>query len=110
MPSRIVLIGRVIRRNERSPRFFLNVTFPVFDHVVALLKEGAERTANVIASRISTIGAAVLLAFIATSPASHAQGGGAISLDALDAPYGQDFNTLVSTGTSSVLPAGRSEA
>ena len=36
----------------------------------------------------------------------RAQAGSAISLTVLDAPYGQDFNTLESAGTSNLLPSG----
>lgn len=36
----------------------------------------------------------------------RAQAGSAISLTVLDVAYGQDFNTLASSGTSTVLPTG----
>jgi uncharacterized repeat protein (TIGR01451 family) len=43
---------------------------------------------------------------VAALQVTRAQSGSAVSLPALDTPYSQDFNTLASSGTSSVVPAG----
>ena len=49
----------------------------------------------------------VLLAFSVSSLLTLAQtGSGSVSLTALDVPYGQDFDTLALSGTSSALPIG----
>ena len=54
----------------------------------------------------AAVSAAVLLASLAALQIARAQAGSPASLLALDTPYTQNFNTLASTGTSSVLPAG----
>ena len=59
-----------------------------------------------ITRRLLAFSAVALLTLAAWSPLTTAQGGGSISLTALDTPYAQDFDTLALTGTSSVVPAG----
>ena len=54
--------------------------------------------------RFAAVAAAVLLASAGALQVIRAQAGSAISLTVLDAPYGQDFNTLASAGTSALLP------
>jgi uncharacterized repeat protein (TIGR01451 family) len=54
----------------------------------------------------AAVAAAVLLASAAALQIARAQSGSPASLLALDTPYTQNFDTLASTGTSSVLPAG----
>ncbi len=56
--------------------------------------------------RSAAVSAAVLLASVAALQIARAQAGSPASLLALDTPYTQNFDTLASTGTSSVLPAG----
>lgn len=56
--------------------------------------------------RFAALAAAVFVACLATFAITRAQAGSSISLTALDVAYNQDFNTLASSGTSSVLPAG----
>jgi uncharacterized repeat protein (TIGR01451 family) len=56
--------------------------------------------------RCAGLGASILLAFSVSTLLTLAQAGSSVSLTALDVPYGQDFDTLVSSGTSSALPAG----
>ena len=56
--------------------------------------------------RSAALSAAVFLASVAALQIARAQAGSPASLLALDTPYTQNFDTLASTGTSSVLPAG----
>ena len=56
--------------------------------------------------RSAAVSAAVLLASVAALQIARAQAGSPASLLALDTPYTQNFDTLASAGTSSVLPAG----
>jgi predicted extracellular nuclease len=50
--------------------------------------------------------AAVTTASLVPAATAGAVGGGSVSLTAIDAPTSQDFDTLASTGTNSVLPLG----
>ena len=59
-----------------------------------------------ITRRLLAFSAVALLTLAAWSPLTTAQGGGPISLTALDTPYAQDFDTLALAGTSSVVPTG----
>lgn len=49
---------------------------------------------------------AVLLALYAASHVTRAQSGGTVSLTSLGVSYVQDFDTLASSGTSTILPTG----
>ena len=59
-----------------------------------------------ISRRYSALAAALLLTLTAADRVTRAQAGGPVNLTALGAAYTQDFATLASSGTSSVLPAG----
>ena len=48
----------------------------------------------------------MLALMLAALPMQSAFASGAVSLTTLGNPYTQDFNTLASTGTSSVVPTG----
>ena len=59
-----------------------------------------------IRSCLRFVSAAILLLVAGGSGRPFAQGGNTVSLTALNVPYAQDFNTLASSGTSSITPTG----
>jgi len=71
-----------------------------------VISEYADRSRARLASRIKWALLAMLVAFLARLPERSVNAAGTVSLSTIGVAYTQDFNTLVSTGTSSAVPNG----